>query len=95
MWKKKRFDILKVRKKPVEVEAMRWTGDNLEEIKEFAGAFEWNIEKKGSTNSLLIHTLEGSMSAEKGDYIIKGVEGETYPVKPEIFNKTYEIIERD
>lgn len=40
-----------------------------------------------------IDTLEGKMKASKGDWIITGVHGEQYPVKPEIFNKTYEVIE--
>ena len=42
---------------------------------------------------VIIHTLEGDMQAEPGDYIITGVEGEKYPCKPDIFEKTYELIE--
>ena len=84
---------MKVRKKPVEVETVRWTGDNLDEVKEFAGE-DVGIDEDFN-NYLVIHTLEGSMSAEEGDYIVKGVEEEFYPVKSEVFNKIYEIIEED
>ena len=43
--------------------------------------------------AMIIHTLEGDMKAEAGDYIITGVEGEQYPCKPDVFNKTYERVE--
>jgi len=39
---------------------------------------------------MIVHTLEGDMVAQKGDYIVKGIRGEFYPVKPDIFEKTYE-----
>ena len=48
------------------------------------------VENKGTT--LVIHTLEGDMEASIGDYIIKGVNGEFYPCKPNIFTKTYEEV---
>ena len=57
----------------------------LSEIDNFMGA---TVENKGKT--LVIHTLEGDMEASIGDYIIKGVNGEFYPCKPDIFAKTYE-----
>lgn len=41
----------------------------------------------------VIHTLEGDMKADKGDYIITGINGEQYPCKPDIFHKTYDILE--
>ena len=74
-------------KKPVIIEAMQWTGDNKLEISEFVQHSEKKYEFQG--DALFIHTLEGSMRASKNDYIIKGVEGEFYPCKPEIFEKTY------
>ena len=74
-------------KKPVIIEAIQWTGDNKLDISEFVKDSEKKYEFKGS--ALFIHTLEGSMRASKGDYIIKGVEGEFYPCKPQIFEKTY------
>lgn len=92
-----------VRKKPVIVEAMLWTGINLHDIKQFVGKALFinyvdvttltGIEKKIS--GIGIKTLEGEHVAEIGDYIIKGVQGEFYPCKPDIFEETYEIINED
>ena len=79
--------IKKYRKKPVIIEAIQWTGKNLSEIDDFIGE---TVENKGTT--LVIHTLEGDMEASIGDYIIKGVNGEFYPCKPNIFAKTYEEV---
>lgn len=50
------------------------------------------VEAEIATKRIVIDTLEGLMTAEKGDYIITGVNGEHYPIKPDIFKKTYEII---
>lgn len=83
---------MKYRKKPVVIEAIQWTGNNLEDINAFIGkmcVFKWT-EKE-----LTIFTLEGDMKANIGDYIIKGVKGEFYPCKPDIFNETYEKITDD
>ncbi|HFU4076811.1 TPA: hypothetical protein ACGO71_000721 [Streptococcus suis] len=79
--------MVKYKKKPVVIEAIRFTGSNYEEIREF-------IEKNTlcSDLSIVIPTLEGDMVAQKGDYIIKGVHGEFYPCKPDIFNETYEVV---
>lgn len=74
-------------KKPVIIEAIQWTGDNSLEIAEFCQDSERRYEFKG--DALFIHTLEGSMRASVNDYIIKGVNGEFYPCKPDIFEKTY------
>lgn len=74
------------RKKPVEVQAVQWDGENVSEVLEFCG----NARLKD--DNLFIDTLEGTMEAKKGDYIIKGVKGEFYPCKPEIFEATYEVI---
>lgn len=93
---------MKYRKKPVEIEAIQWKGDNLEEIVGFVGAktleitedVECTFPKPTITNSTLyINTLEGKMMVSNGDYIIKGVKGEFYPCKPDIFEQTYEKIE--
>lgn len=73
--------INKYRKKPVIIEAIQWNGKNLTEI--FMGG---TVENKGTT----LVTLEGDMEASINDYIIKGVNGEFYPCKPDIFGKTYE-----
>lgn len=82
--------INKYRKKPVIVEAVIWTGNNLEEIKELAkNAVEHIIFVD---NNLYIETLEGNMNVSVGDYIIKGIAGEFYPCKPDIFKETYETV---
>lgn len=79
---------MKYRKKPVVIEAIRFNGSNYEEIREFMGR-----DTLCSDLSVVIPTLEGNMVAQKGDYIIKGVQGEFYPCKPDIFTETYELIE--
>lgn len=79
----------KYRKRLVDVEAVRWDGENKEEILEFIGdAQETNFDPE-----LSIKTLEGWHCASVGDYIIKGVNGEFYPCKPDIFDKTYISVE--
>ena len=75
------------KKKPVVVEAVQWTGENHAEMCEFIDPEVFEIKPK---EGLIIHTLEGEHHASPGDYIIKGVNGEFYPCKPDIFAKTYE-----
>lgn len=75
------------RKKPVVVEAVQWTGENHAEMCEFIDPEAFEIIPR---IGLVIHTLEGDHHASLGDYIIKGVNGEFYPCKPDIFAKTYE-----
>lgn len=91
---------MKVRKIPVEVEAVQWTGLNLEEIKQFVGdSLFYDVYTVANDKThypylvLQIETLEGDMLVSENDFIIKGVNGEFYPCKPDIFKKTYEIIE--
>lgn len=85
----------KYRKKPVVVEAVQWTGDNLDELAEFMG--DSDGERKflydRDNNTIKIYTLEGVMTATPGDFIIKGVNGEFYPCKPDIFYQTHEPVE--
>lgn len=76
---------MKYRKKPVVIDAVQWVGDNLDEIEGFVGE-NMLYDNEG----INIYTLEGDMKATIGDYIIKGVKGEFYPCKPDIFNQTYE-----
>lgn len=79
---------MKYRKKPVVVEAQKLTKRNFAALAEWCGGV---IIKDGRAYSLLlIKTLEGEMKANLGDYIIKGVQGEFYPCKPDIFEATYE-----
>nr|DAT96428.1 MAG TPA: PGDYG protein [Bacteriophage sp.] len=82
--------INKYRKKPVIVEAVIWTGNNIDEVKELAKSAVENIIFVD--NNLYIETLEGNMHVSVGDYVIKGIEGEFYPCKPNIFKKTYETV---
>lgn len=73
-------------KRPVVVEAVQWDGKNLCEICKFVGK---NPDELFSSGKLCIETLEGNHFASIGDYIIKGVAGEFYPCKPDIFESTY------
>jgi len=76
------------RKKPVVIQACQWTGNNLEELRAFVPE-QWRHNK--ITEPMGIKTLEGAMTISEGDFIIKGVNGEFYPCKPDIFEKTYEL----
>jgi len=78
----------KYRKKPVVIEAVQWLADNFVEVDEFIG--EHLHTTKPSEGILIINTLEGDMVANVGDWIIKGIKGEFYPCKPDIFELTYE-----
>lgn len=80
--------IMKYIKKPIPIEAIQWTGDNIDEIRDFISTEEYNIRG----GSLYIKTLEGDMFAPIGSYIIKGVNGEFYPCREGIFEKTYEEV---
>lgn len=83
----------KFRKKPVVVEAIQWNGDNFNEICNFVGEdLEYNANGTGKPQELIIHTLEGEHYALINDWIIRGVKGECYPCKPDIFAQTYEEI---
>ena len=79
----------KFRKKPVVVEAVRWNSKNYFDIIRLTGRRDIRFFDDGSC---IIPTLEGDMIAKKGDYIIKGVKGEFYPCKPDIFAEIYEVV---
>ena len=89
-------------KKPIEVEALQIHG-NVSEIREFIGengdAYIWDNPLKAGVGRphtvVTIFTLEGNMKATDGDYIIKGVKGEFYPCHKDIFEETYELVERE
>ena len=78
---------MKFRKKPVVIEAEHWNGQTTRwfEIMKIFGIKNTEVGK--------IKTLEGTMHAHYGDWIIKGVKGEFYPCKPDIFEQTYEKVE--
>lgn len=80
---------MKYRKKPVVIDAIKFTGYNMREIFDFMGV---EGDDNISSGSIVINTLEGAMTAKIGDYIIKGVKGEFYPCDSEIFELTYELI---
>ncbi len=96
--------IEKYRKKPVIIETIKWTGKNLLEIITFIDGKKPDIKSRVSSGKwedyesivskkgLIIKTLEGQHIASIGDYIIKGIKGEFYPCKPDIFKKTYEKV---
>lgn len=96
---------MRYRKKPVEIEAIQWSGLNDKIIEEFIGdaleGYGHNLVAyyPASNNYLgkllYIRTLEGIMTASVNDYIIRGVDGEFYPCKPDIFEKTYEKVEHE
>jgi hypothetical protein len=76
--------VKRYRKKPIVIEAIQFNG-NFDEIEEFVGG---DAEFRGK--ELTVATLEGPLHASPGDWIIKGVKGEFYPCKPDIFAQTYE-----
>lgn len=87
----------KFRKKPVEISAMQFT-----DLDSYLDIVDW-MKAEGDTHALadevrfttpimLIQTLEGTMAANPGDWIIRGVHGEFYPCKPDIFAATYEAV---
>lgn len=79
----------KYKKKPVVIEAIRWYGFNEAEIDAFCPARVYTLD------GLSIQTLEGLMKADIGDYIIKGIKGEFYPCKEDIFNLTYDLADSE
>lgn len=97
--------IKQYRKKPVVIEAIQWDGSrkSTKEVLEFMGQvvdtkLQISCDKfddyvsLANKEGLTIHTLEGDMTAQVGDYIIEGVNGELYPIKADIFAKTYEQV---
>lgn len=93
----------KYRKKPVVIEAVQWTGQNHREMNDFLGGKpdeymaaygnNFRIDHNKVEGGLIIITLEGEHIATINDYIIKGVKGEFYPCKPDIFEQTYEEVQ--
>ena len=83
---------MKFRKKPVVIEATELRHENLEDVKSWCGGTYWSQPPMRAITGITIPTLEGDMDASFGDWIIKGVEGEFYPCKPDIFVQTYEPV---
>lgn len=88
----------KYRKKPIVIEAMQWTGFNYTDSEEFMGERLACGKYEGgpgpySVSTKIIPTSEGDMRCSPGDWIIKGVNGEFYPCKPDVFAQTYDVVE--
>ena len=88
-------DKLEFRKKPVKIEAIQFDGS---EDSAYAIAEKFSIDRKdfgyiSKSEQMGINTLEGNMVADKGDWIIKGIKGECYPCKPDIFDMTYDKVD--
>lgn len=85
---------MKYRKKPIEVEAIQFNGYNHEQIKEWSNGKVVSAKAwKPDYCQLEVHTLEGIMDVNYGDFVIKGIQGEFYPCKHDIFIATYEAME--
>lgn len=95
--------VMKYKKKPVVIEAIQYTEDNYKDVIKFVGIENCNVtvnhlsmdtninpNKKEAIITFFINTLEGKMLVSNGDFVIKGVKGEFYPCKPDIFWQTYE-----
>lgn len=84
------------RKKPVEIEAMQWDGDPasahpiIQWVNSTGDTAVWREEQACVPTGIFIRTLEGEMRVSAGDFVIRGVKGEFYPCKPDIFAETYE-----
>ena len=81
---------MKYRKKPIVIDAVRWDGTNRKEVNDFCND---GLPMTAVEGKLSIKTLEGTMFCNTGDWIIKGIAGEFYPCKPDIFSATYEAEE--
>lgn len=86
--------INKARKKPIEIEFVEYTNStNIVDLYDWSNdQIELVFENDTLQKHLYVNTLEGDMLVNAGDYIIKGINGEVYPCKPDIFRKTYELV---
>jgi len=83
---------MKFRKKPVVIEAIQWKGYNSQEVAVFLRGHTTRQGEVIPDMPIIIPTLEGEHRADIGDWIIRGVKGEFYPCKPDIFEQTYEAV---
>ncbi len=86
---------MKFRKKPLVIDGKQYDGSNAHDLLQWA--FELGLEKPQKTflvydDLFLIKTLEGAFRVDPGDWIIRGIEGEYYSCKPDIFEATYEVV---
>lgn len=90
------MNVQKYRKRPVEVDAIRFTRSNFDAIKEFTSGKAKGMFIERCPNgkcTCIIETLEGDLTATEGDFIIRGVKGEYYACKADVFFKTYDLVE--
>jgi hypothetical protein len=80
----------KFRKKPVVIEAVQLTLENSREVMQMVGGRYWSKSPTRMVTGIIVPTLEGEHQASFGDWIIRGIKGEYYPCKPDIFDATYE-----
>jgi hypothetical protein len=94
-------EIRRFRKRPVEIEAMQWTGRNLAEMKEFAPSVfspndpEDRPEDPDITAEVYDNLHSTWVGVHDGDWVIRGIRGEFYPCRPDVFAETYEPVGED
>ena len=79
------------RKKPVVIQAIQFTGENTQEVLDLVPEARMILDEN-KEYQLVIDTLEGRMTVSGGDYVIRGIQGEFYPCKPDVFEATYEEV---
>lgn len=86
---------MKYKTKPCEIEAVEFRKDNWGEVRKFTEGkvLSFTVDQQTNIAYCNIETLEGIMLATEGDFIIRGLRGEYYPCKPEVFHKKYEAVE--
>jgi hypothetical protein len=84
---------MKCREKPLFNDFIIWTGDNLSECIVFLGK-DYEADSNSSNRWILMRTLEGHQFAVAGDYIMRSAAGDHYPLKPKVWNKTFEQVFR-
>jgi hypothetical protein len=82
--------IKKYKKKPIAIQALQFDSDNVSDMINFIGDFPFEYIHEKSL--IILHTLEGEHNVRHGDYVIRGVYDEYYPIKPDIFKDTYEEV---
>lgn len=86
------IEFRKYKKKPVIIDAILITEDNMDEVAKVTGHYSVFEATSDELPYIEIRTLEGNMKARPGEWLIRGIKGEYYPCKPEIFDATYELV---
>lgn len=90
-------EVKRYRKKPVEIEAVQFDGDNRRQVLSFIYPTMSEDGLRGAevmALPIVIPTLEGDMNVSVGDWVIRGIKGEYYPCKPDIFEASYDVVSR-